>query len=44
MAVMLEITKATKSYERGAPALRDINLKVEDGELVALIDAPGPRK
>ena len=44
MAVVLEITKATKSYKRGAPVLRDIKLKVEAGELVALIGASGSGK
>ena len=44
MAVVLEITKATKSYKRGAPVLRDIKLKVEAGELVALVGASGSGK
>ena len=44
MATVLEITGATKSFKRGAPVLRDINLKVEAGELVALIGASGSGK
>jgi phosphonate transport system ATP-binding protein len=44
MTTAIDISKLTKSYRRRAPVLRDINLTIEPGELVALIGASGSGK
>ena len=44
MTAVLEISAAAKSFKRGAPVLRDVNLKVDAGEMVALIGASGSGK
>mgnify|MGYP003700603455 CR=1 FL=1 len=44
MAAAIEIRKASKSFRRGAPVLRDVDLAIPQGELVALIGASGSGK
>ncbi len=44
MTTVIEISDLSKSFRRGTPVLKGINLTVEAGELVALIGASGSGK
>jgi len=41
---MIELTDVSKTYERGSRALRNINLKIEDGEFVFIMGRSGAGK
>ena len=40
----IQVVNAFKSFERGKPILKDINLKIDKGEMVGLIGASGSGK
>ena len=41
---MIEVKKVTKSYGNGLPAIKNLNMKIEDGEFVFVVGASGSGK
>ena len=41
---MIEISKLTKTYDRGTKALKDVNITIDDGEFVFITGRSGSGK
>lgn len=41
---MIEISKLTKTYDRGTKALKDVNITIDDGEFVFITGRSGSWK
>ena len=41
---MIEVKNVTKSYGNGHPAIKNLNMKIEDGEFVFVVGASGSGK
>ena len=41
---MIEVKNVTKSYGNGLPAIKNLNMKINDGEFVFVVGASGSGK